>query len=408
MDALKIKHLRQWINDYKLLFVLLVVGLLTLSWLAWELRPAQMRSARYTNVQNYETIKGSYDFKDTYNYFETLGSPVTKSLFKLEKPFTYISNKIDVVFQGYELVELEQAIKIGSSSRTPSTKRYLIAHVVIENHQSEAIVVKNFQSFNFERDYLNAIKTDASYPNLNWSSASATGGHITIQPEASQEGELLVALSPTHYANIFMEGGLKLESPEINFEGALTDDRLFESYRQLDVPVAESEVLKIYDTVLALPTNMLRFAYGQGVVTEQYNPEVTFKSDDGTLSATLERVDFINGEYKPSYLEGRRYAEKGVQRSMMYRVRFDNHGNRPIQVNDLQTSLESVNTGRKRSNYPTSSRSFINPNEPKEVLYELEEHSNSVMKMNLGDQLEFTVVSDSNRTLLSGTFTLEK
>ncbi|MBK2402582.1 hypothetical protein [Erysipelothrix sp. strain 2 (EsS2-6-Brazil)] len=408
MDALNCKQLKKRIKDYKVLALLILVGLMTVTWLGWENRPAQMRSARYTNVQNYETITGSYDFTDTYTYFESLGAPVSQSLFKLEKPYTYNANKVDVVFQGYELVELEQAIQIGTASRTAKTKRYLIIHVVIENHQQEPIVVKNFQNFNFERDYLTAIKTDASYPNLNWTSASATGGQITIQPESSQAGDLLVALSPTHYANLFMDGGIKVESPEIDFEDDLSDDRLFESYRQLDLPIAETEVAKIYDTSAALPTNMLRSANGHGVVTEQYLPDVTFKSEDGLLSATLERIDFINAEYKPSYREGRRYAEKGVQRSMVYRVRFENHGTRPIQVTDLQTALESVNTGRKRSNYPASSRSFINPNEPKEVLYELEEHSNSVMKINSGDQLEFTVVSESNRTLLTGTFTLEK
>lgn len=402
------KHFIRWVKDFKIFVVMVIVGVITLSWVAWDLRPAQMRNARYTNTIDYATVEGSYDFESIYDYFENAGAKVSKSLFKLQKPYVYTSNQIDMVIDGYELVELERPIRLGDSTRTANTNRYLIASITISNGTESSVVVKDFRNVAFEKDYLSTSKADASFTGFDWASTGSTGGEVTIAAGKEKQGVLFIGLDANGYANLFMEGSIKLETPEIRTEDDMANDWLFSAYRQIDLPVAESEVEKIYDTVDALPTNMLRSAQGHGVATERYEPDVTFFSDDKTLSATIERIDFVNGEYKPSYLETHRYSEKGIQRSMVYRVRYENHGSKPIQVSDLQTSLESANAGRKRSNYPMYSRNFINPNEPREVIYEFEERSNSVVKMSLGDQLEFSVVSENNRTLLTGTFTLEK
>lgn len=387
---------------------MVIVGVITLSWVAWDLRPVQMRNARYTNTIDYATVEGSYDFESIYDYFENAGAKVSKTLFKLQKPYVYTSNQIDMVIDGYELVELERPIRLGDSTRTANTNRYLIASITINNGTESPVVVKDFRNVSFEKDYLSASKADAAFTGFDWASTGSSGGEVTIPAGKEKQGVLFIGLDANGYANLFMEGSIKLDAPEIRTEDDMANDWLFSAYRQIDLPVAESEVEKIYDTVDALPTNMLRSAQGHGVTTERYEPDVTFFSDDKTLSATIERIDFVNGEYKPSYLETHRYSEKGIQRSMVYRVRYENHGSKPIQVSDLQTSLESANAGRKRSNYPMYSRNFINPNEPREVIYEFEERSNSVVKMSLGDQLEFSVVSENNRTLLTGTFTLEK
>ncbi|WP_331836749.1 hypothetical protein [Erysipelothrix piscisicarius] len=45
------KQLKKRIKDYKVLALLILVGLMTVTWLGWENRPAQMRSARYTNAK---------------------------------------------------------------------------------------------------------------------------------------------------------------------------------------------------------------------------------------------------------------------------------------------------------------------------------------------------------------------
>lgn len=402
---------KKWVTNYKLFSILMSIALVIVGLTLWDNRPNSMRTPNYFNTKDYNLVEGSFDFEEFHSLMNSeVNSTVKDVHFKLEEGYCFESNDVSMCINGYELFETTADVSVKSSYRLKNAKYFMVANIEIRNDRKNAIEVSEFSpSYSLGSDYSRPVKdTDFEIPN-NLGNIKYDSGLI-IKGNESYNGFVMYALSANAYRQLYFDGSLLVDMPQIYDNTKIDTQNIFTSYRVIDLPIAE----KLMDSHIALthnvPTELTRRANGFTTVTDQYKPGAVLKNSDETLQVTVDVVESGYFEYRQDYIANKRdksyYQGKHYYRTM--KVTLENKGNATVNTKFLFASLEpKMSTNNSRS-YMVNDGLNVEPGEKADLIFSIDVRDSASGALIPGEIYKFVLSSENKMVLLEADFKLEQ
>ncbi len=402
---------KKWLVNYKFFNVLLCMALVVVGFTMWENRPNSMRTPNFTNTTNYSEVKGSYDFKDFYEIFNKEKNATVKSVhFKLENEYCYEMNEVALCVKGYELFETEKDVSLKSNYRISSAKHFLVAEIEIINSKDGPIEVSEF-GYATGSDYSGTRSlrdTDIELPN-NLGNIRYDE-KLTVNPHSSYEGQIVYPFNPTSFRQLYFDGGVVVDMPEIINKNKVDSRSLFTMREGIEFPVIDSLIERHIETVNNLPTSTLGRSNGFTKVTSKIEPNVNLVNAQETISVTLDRVESGYFEYRPEYIARRRYRSsyEGKQYYSALKITLTNTGTSSMNTGQLKASLDLKSNSYLASGYLINRASTIDPGESVDLIFDYHERDAQSGQLKLGEVYRFVLSNESKEVLLESEFKLEQ